>query len=71
MYAEDQPRFTKLTMQVGDTVTTWETPHDDLSMEDLLQGFMGLAIGHAWLPITVLTCMKEFAEEQLEVLEDK
>lgn len=62
---------TKLELTVDDITTSWEAPHFDCTMDDLLSAFFGLLVAHTWLPETVLTNMKEFAEEQLNVLKNE
>lgn len=64
----EEKQLTKLTLQVGDTVASWEVPTTDTDMDDLLNAFMGLLISHTWLPVTVLTSMRDFAEDNIDVL---
>ena len=59
---------TKLTLESFENTVTWESPHSDVNMEDLLSAFYGLCIAVTWMPQTVLEEMKAFAESHLEVL---
>jgi len=68
MWNENEKKITKLTMEVGDTVTSWEVPYTDCDMDDLLNAFFSLCIGHTWLPSTILESMKNFAENNMSVL---
>jgi hypothetical protein len=68
MWSENEKQITKITMQVGDVVTSWEAPFTDCGLDDLLNAFAGLLIGHTWLPTTVFEGMKEYAEDNLSVL---
>lgn len=71
MWSENEEKITKITMQVGDVTTTWETPFTDCTMDDLLDAFVGMCVAHTWLPVTVYETMKDFAENNLSVLKKK
>lgn len=64
----DEVHKTKITFEVNGTSVSWEDDRDDHSFEDILNGFMGLAIAQTWLPITILEEMRDFANEHLELL---
>ena len=57
-----------LTYKTGDAEVTWKSDYVDADMEEILYGFYGLCIAHAWQPITVAEAMAEFAKNQLELL---
>jgi hypothetical protein len=58
----ENQEITKITMQVGDRTTNWET-NCDCDMNDILWGFFGLLVGNTWYPSTVLSGMKDFIKE--------
>lgn len=68
MWSENEEKITRLTLQVGDVTTKWEVPYTDCNMEDLLTAFTGLLVSHTWLPITIFKEMKNYAENELDVL---
>ena len=61
----NEPNITRISITIGDNATSWETPHNDTNMEDMLNAFYGLCIAHTWPVSTVLHAMKDFAEEHL------
>ena len=69
MWSENEEQITRITMQVGDVTTKWEVPYTDCNIEDLLTAFTGLLVSHTWLPVTIFEGMKNYAEDELEVLE--
>ena len=58
---------TKLTLENYDKTISWETPYNDVTMEELLFAFYGLCVSATWTPITVLESMQTFAEEHLSL----
>lgn len=56
---------TILTMESNDMKFISEMPWD-VGMDDILDAFYGLCISATFTPKTILTHMKEFAEEKLE-----
>lgn len=71
MWRTNEKNLTRMTLEIADAKTSWEVPYNDCNMEDLLNGFTGMLISHTWLPITVYKEMVRFAQDQLEILEDK
>lgn len=61
----NEPNLTRISITIGDNTTSWETPHNDTSMEDMLSAFYGLCIAHTWPASAILREMKEFAEDHL------
>jgi hypothetical protein len=53
---------TKLILEIGDTVTTWERDGEDCSIEDLCWGFMSVCIGQTFYPSVVSNGMFDFAK---------
>ena len=56
---------TILTIEQNNMKFTSEMPWD-ASMDDFLDAFYGLCVSATFVPKTILTHMKEFAEEKLE-----
>lgn len=54
---------TKLTLQIGENTTTWETPYTDCTVEDILWGLYGLMTGQTFIPSSIIEGMKDFVEE--------
>lgn len=56
---------TILTIEQNNMKFTYEMPWD-AGMDDFLDAFYGLCVSATFMPKTILTHMKEFAEEKLE-----
>ena len=56
-------KFTKLTIENSDNKIVWETPYEDVLIEDLIHAFVTGCIGLTWLPTTVYQGMLEYLEE--------
>ena len=54
---------TRLTLQIGENTTTWETPYSDCNVEDILWGLYGLMTGQTFIPTSIIEGMKDFVEE--------
>lgn len=54
----------KLSFETKDSISTWESPYADATMEDMLEGFFGMCIAHGWQPATVIFNMWEFARKR-------
>jgi pyridoxine 5'-phosphate synthase PdxJ len=55
--------MTKLTLQVENTIFSWETNCNDCSVGEILQGLHGLMVGHSFCSETVLKGMRNYVEE--------
>lgn len=54
--------MTKLTLQIGDTIATFENSREDMFAHELIEGFVGLMVAHTFKESMVLDCMKDQAE---------
>lgn len=57
---------TTLTLEIGDRTATVQMDGVDHTSEDLLEAFLGVMVSQTFLPVTVLSSMKDFAEEHIE-----
>lgn len=60
--------LTKLSLQVGENIVTWETPHADCTAEDVLRGLFGVMVAQTWFPSSVLRGMRAIVEEHFEII---
>ena len=58
---------TKLTLTIGETTVTWESPYEDHDMHDLIDAFQGLCVAHTWIPQSVVQAFGEWYEDMKEV----
>lgn len=63
-----EEKKTKLTLEINGTVTTWEVPYDDCSVEDIIYGLYGIMVAQTFQPGSIANCMKEFGEDQMNTL---
>lgn len=61
---------TKLTLETNDNRYIWESPYVDVSMEDILDAFVGMLVSATWQPSTIVKCFKEYAEDHDYLLDD-
>jgi hypothetical protein len=66
----EKRNLTRLTYECGEMRWIWETPHNDASINDIVEQFYTMLVGSTWMPETVCRAMQEFAEERLESLEN-
>ena len=59
---QEEQKGTKLTLQIGGTKISWESPSEDHGMDDLIDAFQGLCIGLTWLPITFVKSIGQWYE---------
>lgn len=55
---------TKITLQIGDLVTTWEKPVWDPTANELVEAFTGMCIAQTFQKGSMLEAMDEYLEEQ-------
>lgn len=58
---------TKITIQVGSTITTWENGYTDNTLEDLYSAFEGLLIAHAYTQDSIKRLIIEKSERLNEI----
>lgn len=58
-----------LTLVMNDRTYKFESNHFDLDANDLLEAFYGLLVSQTFTPRGVAECMRDFAEEKLEVFD--
>ena len=54
---------TKLILEIGDNIASWETDHFDVSLDELYSAFEGLLVTHTFPYDSIETFNKERAEE--------
>lgn len=62
---------TKLTLQIGDTITSWEVPYEDISVDDLMDAFQGLCVGQTFVPESFWRACRDFYLEHECLYEEK
>jgi hypothetical protein len=62
-----KPENTKLILESNGNKYTSELPWD-VSADQLIESFYGMTIASSFHPLTILNCMKEFADNNLETL---
>lgn len=60
---------TRLIFENNENRFIWESPYDDVTMEDILNALYGLCVSATWCPDTVIKSMKDFAEERAMYVE--
>ena len=61
---------TRLVFENYDKRFIWETPYNDVTIEDVLNAFYGMMVSATWLPETVISGMQNFVEEHSDILDD-
>lgn len=56
----------KIIVQNYNTTMTWEVPNDDVTAEEMLQGFAGCLVGLTWWQEQIGKAMLEIGKEYLE-----
>lgn len=54
---------TKITLQIRDTIVTWENIYSDNSLEDLYNAFEGLLVTHTYSQDSIRRFLVEKGEE--------
>ena len=62
---------TRLVYENDENRYIWESPYNDVSMEDILDAFFGMMVSATWQPITVIEAMRDFVAEHSYMLEDE
>ena len=58
---------TKLTLQVADTIVSWENNYTDNTLEDLYNAFEGLLVTHTYSQDSIRRFLIEKGEELNEI----
>lgn len=61
---------TRLVFETENDRYIWESPYVDVSMEDILDAFFGMLVSATWQPETVISCMRDYAEDHSYMLDD-
>lgn len=56
----------KIIVQTYDTTTTWEVPNSDVTVNEILQGFVGCLVGQTFYQEQIANAMVELGKEYLE-----
>lgn len=56
-------RKTKIILQIGDTIVTWENDYTDNTLEDLYNAFEGLLVAHTYSQDSIRRFLVEKGEE--------
>ena len=60
-------RKTKIILQIGDTIVTWENDYTDNTLEDLYNAFEGLLVAHTYSQDSIRRFLVEKGEELNEI----
>lgn len=63
---KNNEHIVKLTYQNDDIVSSWESPYFDTPLDDLFDGFVGLAVSHTWDQRGVLEAMLGYAAQHID-----
>lgn len=66
----EKDKFTRLTVEQPDFKVSWEVPYEDVTIDEMLNGFNTLMIGITFLPETVKKGMAEWLMEHAYDLYD-
>lgn len=58
----------KITYESENSLSTWESPYFDATIEDILEGFFGMCISHGWQPSTVISGMQKFVDDRMHII---
>lgn len=62
----NEPNLTRLTLECGEKKVSWEIPHNDVSIDELINAFYSLCIGVTFHPNTVIDWMKVWVDEHTD-----
>ena len=62
---------TRLTFENYENRFVWESPYNDVTMDDILNAFYGMMVSATWQTETVISAMKDFVEDHSYILEDE
>lgn len=54
---------TRLTFENYGAKYSWETPHNDVDIDDIINAFYGILIGATWQPVTIVEAFKDFVND--------
>lgn len=54
---------TKLELTIGTTTTSYESPHTDLDISDILEGLVGMLVAHTFVYENIIESMEEYSLE--------
>ena len=66
----DKNRISRIVVEQGDSKMIWETPYNDASVEDMIQGFVGCLVGLSWNENVVLESIYSYAKDVLGVVDN-
>jgi hypothetical protein len=66
---EDKFKGTRLTLEIDGVKVSWESPHNDYSVEELLSAMRGLLVSHTYMDNSFITVCGDIYEENKFLLE--
>ena len=66
MYNIEEPNLTRITLESGVRKVSWEMPHSDVDIYELIDAFYALLIGITWHPDTVKAAFENWVEEHTD-----
>lgn len=64
-------KFTRFTAEQNDKKIVWEVPYDDITGDDCMEAIRTLMIGLTFLPTTVIRSMKDYVNDNSDLLNDE
>jgi len=65
-FKNDEKSITKITIENYDMKSSWEIPHSDFSLDEILNAIVGLLVTIGYNERVVVGAMKEFADQSCE-----
>lgn len=62
-WKDEEPKFTRLTLEQNDKKIVWEVPFDDVSGEDMMDAIKTIMIGMTFHPDTIINSMASYVNE--------
>ena len=56
----DKDKFTRLTFENSDNKFVWESPYEDVGIDEIIHAFFSQLVGMTWLPQTIYTALADY-----------
>lgn len=67
----ENKKNTKLSLMIEDVTTTWESDSEDLTFNDILEGFLGCMFGQGYVPGTEMESFKRYISGMEPLYKDR
>lgn len=66
----ERKHISRVTVEQNESKTVWETPYNDASIDDIIQGFIGCLVGQSWDSKVVIESMYYYSKDLLGITND-